>query len=189
VRTSGPGQSPLLLLDVAAILEAAEFDYAVIGAMAAAVHGVVRASLDADLLLSATPQRATEVESRLAAAGFQTSLQQGDFEDPIAAVLRARDSYGNQVDLLFGLRGVEPALFDRALVVPYKETTIDVVGREDFVAMKLFAGAPQDVVDALGVFDNSASELDRELLRELCKRFGKSTERALDKMLRESGCE
>ena len=35
MKAHGPGQSALLLLDVIAVLEAAGFDYAVVGAMAA----------------------------------------------------------------------------------------------------------------------------------------------------------
>ena len=48
MRTKGPGEAALLLLDVVALLRIEKIDYAVIGAMAASVHGVVRASIDAD---------------------------------------------------------------------------------------------------------------------------------------------
>jgi hypothetical protein len=51
MRTDAPGQSALLMLDVADVLVRQGVSYAVIGAMAAAVHGVVRASLDADALV------------------------------------------------------------------------------------------------------------------------------------------
>ena len=51
MRTDAAGQSALLMVDVAEILSARGIPYAVIGAMAAAVHGVVRASLDAGALL------------------------------------------------------------------------------------------------------------------------------------------
>jgi hypothetical protein len=40
-----------LLLDVAALLNSEAIDYAVIGAMAASVHGLIRASIDADAVL------------------------------------------------------------------------------------------------------------------------------------------
>ena len=40
MRATAPGQSALLLLDVVALLERREVDYAVIGALAASVHGV-----------------------------------------------------------------------------------------------------------------------------------------------------
>jgi DNA-binding NarL/FixJ family response regulator len=50
VRTTGPGQSALLLLDAVDVLTREQIDYAVIGALAASIHGVVRASVDADAI-------------------------------------------------------------------------------------------------------------------------------------------
>ena len=52
MRASAPGQSALLMADVAESLARHGVRYAVIGAMAAAAHGVVRASLDADAIVS-----------------------------------------------------------------------------------------------------------------------------------------
>jgi len=72
MRTSGPGQSALLLIDVVDSLVAQSLDYAVIGAMAASVHGVVRASMDADVLLSTDSQKAEHLERIFDAAGLRT---------------------------------------------------------------------------------------------------------------------
>ena len=47
MRARQAGESALLLLDAVDLLERAGISYAVVGAMAAAVHGVVRASMDA----------------------------------------------------------------------------------------------------------------------------------------------
>jgi hypothetical protein len=41
MKASGPGQSTLLLLDAATVLVRENVTYAVIGAMAAAVHGSI----------------------------------------------------------------------------------------------------------------------------------------------------
>ena len=54
MRTKASGESTLLLVDAVQVLCAAQVDYAIIGAMAASVHGVIRASRDADALLSTT---------------------------------------------------------------------------------------------------------------------------------------
>ena len=48
MRTSQGGQSALLLLDVVEILRREKVDYAVIGAFALAVLGVIRATTDVD---------------------------------------------------------------------------------------------------------------------------------------------
>jgi hypothetical protein len=107
VRTKGPGESALLLLDTAALLTDKGIAYAVIGAMAAAVHGVVRASIDADAVLSFTPLRLRQLEREFTAASFMTQLREGDLADPEPAVLELSDPHGNRVDLLAGLRGLE----------------------------------------------------------------------------------
>jgi hypothetical protein len=42
------------------------------------------------------------------AAGFITELRIGDPDDPIPALLAVRDTHDNRVDLLIGLRGLDP---------------------------------------------------------------------------------
>ena len=103
MRAKGPGESALLLLDVVDILSLEGIDYAVIGAMAASLHGVVRASVDADAVIRATFQRLRELETRCAAAGLRTELRRGDEDDPVPALLALGDEHG-RVDLLAGLR-------------------------------------------------------------------------------------
>ena len=49
MRTRRSGESALLLLDAIEVLAREQVGYAVVGAMAASVHGVLRASMDADL--------------------------------------------------------------------------------------------------------------------------------------------
>jgi hypothetical protein len=120
VRTTGPGQSALLLLDAVDLLVEENVDYAVVGAMAASVHGVVRASFDADAVLMLTVQQVPDLEKQFVRAGFQTQLRRGDSTDPIPALLNLTDSFRNRVDLLIGLRGLEAAAFARAIVVPFK---------------------------------------------------------------------
>ena len=43
---------------------------------------------------------------------------------------------------------MEVAAFSRAIDVPIMGETLRVIGREDFIAMKVFAGGPQDLNDA-----------------------------------------
>ena len=57
MKARGPGQSALLLLDVARVLLKEKVDFAVVGAMAATVHGAIRATTDADALLSVALSR------------------------------------------------------------------------------------------------------------------------------------
>jgi hypothetical protein len=186
VRTKGPGESLLLLLDAAALLADEGIAYAAIGGLAASVHGPVRASEDADAVLSIDAGRLRQLEKKFLAAGFQTQLTQGDFDDPVPAVLVLLDRHGNKVDLLGGLRGLEPAAFSRARAVPFEGEALRVIGREDFIAMKVFAGSHKDMADALSALRVAGDAVDLVLVRRLAQRYGQSTLEALERMLSES---
>jgi hypothetical protein len=183
VNTGGPGQSALLLLDVVALLLREKVNYAVIGAVAAAVYGAVRASLDADAVLSLTTGSARSLERAFAAAGLHTQLRLGDADDPIPGLLALTDGFGNRVDLLIGLRGLEPAAFSRTIEVPFQGQSLRFIGREDFVAMKVFAGGPQDIADAEQVIAAAQDAMDLSLLRRLAARYGRAAAENLEQLL------
>ena len=183
MRTDAAGQSALLMLDVAETLVSANIDYAVVGAMAAAVYGMVRASLDADAIISATVQRSRTLRRTLEDAGFEARLRIGDHDDPIAALLAVSDSFGNRVDLLIGLRGFDSAAFSRTQEVPFCDATLRFIGREDFIAMKAFAGSPQDIADARSAIEFDRTSLDVELLRNLARGYGREAAGTLERLL------
>ena len=173
----------LLLLDAVQVLHAEKVDYAVIGALAASVHGLVRASPDADALLSINPSTPTRLEGRFKAAGFHTELRRGDADDPISAVLALHDGFENRVDLLAGIRGFDPAAFSRTIEVPFAGEALRFVGLEDFVAMKIFAGSTKDVADARSALEVSSERSDLVLLQTLAQRYGAATVRSLERLL------
>ena len=183
MRTSAPGQSALLMADVAEILASQGVRYAVIGAMAAAVHGVVRASLDADAVVTLQVQEARALRQSLIDTGYEAQLRVGDVDDPIPALLEVRDRHGNRVDLLVGLRGMDPEALNRTRQVALAGATLEIVGREDFVAMKAFAGGPVDLADARAVIELERGSLDLELLRRLAQRFGRDAARIVEDLI------
>ncbi len=183
MRANGPGQAALLLLDVVSILQAEGVGYAVIGAMAASAHGVVRASLDADAILSWPARELGKLETPFRAHGFQTELRRGDQDDPIAAILAVSDSHGNRVDLLAGLRGLDSGAFSRSIQVPFQGVVLRVIGREDFIAMKVFAGGPLDIDDARRTIAFAGAALDATLLRHLTGNYGSAAVVALERLL------
>ena len=90
MRTRGRGQSSLLLLDVVDLLTRMNIPYAVIGAFAVSFYGILRASLDADLVISLTGVD-EDVESLVVAlsdAGFLAQHRGGDADDPIRNVIK-----------------------------------------------------------------------------------------------------
>jgi predicted nucleotidyltransferase len=173
----------LLLLDAIEVLAREAVDYAVIGAMAASVHGVLRASMDADAVLSITTQELDWLEERFKAAGFVTSLRCGDIDHPIGAVLALTDTFGNRVDLLVGLRGLDHAAYQRAINVPFQGTSLRVVGVEDFIAMKVFAGGPQDIADARYALAVAKNTIDLDLLSRMAARYGRQVSSELKMLL------
>jgi predicted nucleotidyltransferase len=183
MRTKRAGQSALLLLDAVEILQCAKVDYAVIGAFALSAHGVVRASTDVDVLLFTTPQHLARLRARFARAGFDTELRHGEADDPIPAMLILGDSHNNHVDMLGGLRGMDPAIFSRTMEVPFMGMNLRIAGREDFIAMKCFAGDPQDILDARSAYRSAQSPVDVDLLRAVARRFGRDAADNLEQVL------
>lgn len=183
MRTTKGGQSALLLLDVLEILRREKVDHAVIGAFALTVLGVVRATTDVDALLSTKPGRLAKLEKPFERAGFHTELRTAEADDPIAGMLILSDDFGNRVELLGGLRNMDPEIFSRALEVKFRNETLRIVGREDFIAMKCFAGGPQDLLDARSAYHAASGPLDLDLLRTVTRRFGREAADRLEEIL------
>lgn len=130
--------------------------------MVGAVHGVVRASLDADAVVALQVREAQSLRQALIKEDYAATLGTGDVDDPIPGLLEVKDRYGNRVDLLPGLRGMDPDLMSRTQRVVLAGATLEIVGREDFIAMKAFTGGPVDLEDARAVidFDRESRDLD-----------------------------
>jgi predicted nucleotidyltransferase len=184
MKARGPAQSAALLLDLAAIMESRGVEYVVIGATAASVHGPVRATMDADALVSIGIAKLKQLQKEFKRAGLSADVRQGDAEDPIAALLAVSDKHGNRVDILTGLRGLDSNAFSRAIEVPLYGSSLRVVGREDFIAMKCFAGSQQDIADARNVLKAAKQPIDIDLVRRLTMRFGKSAANVLEQVLK-----
>jgi predicted nucleotidyltransferase len=183
MRASAPGQSALLMADVAESLARRGIRYAVIGAMAAAVHGVVRASLDADAIVALQVREARALQQSLIDEGYEVALRTGDVDDPIPGLLEIKDRHANRVDLLLGLRGMDPELMNRTRQVRLGESMLAIISREDFIAMKAYAGGPVDLADARAVVELDRRSLDLELLRRLAQRFGQDAARIVEDLI------
>ncbi|MGH8223498.1 MAG: hypothetical protein ACREQZ_11050 [Woeseiaceae bacterium] len=183
MSATGPGQSVLLMLEVAALLEKKGIAYGVIGALAASVYGTVRATADADALVSVSRSKLVDFEKSLRKSGLKTELRRGDPEDPIPALLAISDRHGNRVDLLVGLRGIDADAFNRTVTLTLTGKPLRIMGREDFIAMKCFAGGLQDLVDAQEAISSANPPVDLDLVRRLARRFGRPAADALERLL------
>ena len=144
---------------------------------------MVRASTDVDVLLFTTPQHLATLRARFQRAGFDTELRNGEADDPIPAMLILSDSHNNHVDLLGGLRGMDPAIFSRTIEVPFMGMNLRIAGREDFIAMQCFAGGPQDILDARSAFRSAQGPVDLDLMRGVTRRFGRDAADNLEQVL------
>jgi hypothetical protein len=187
MRASGPGQPALLLLDILDILENLGVPAAIVGALAVSYYGVPRSSIDADaaIWLQDSGKSAAEVQSALTRAGYKPQLRLGDIDDPIAAVLTTEDGFGNVADLLIGIRGMDPSAQLRCTESILLDSPVRIIGAEDLVAMKLFAGGPQDVLDAQGILKVWKERLDPQLLRKLAENYGTDVLQLLDTLTTE----
>jgi hypothetical protein len=189
VKPDAPGQSAVLLTQVAARLDALSIPYAVIGGLAASFHGVVRSSLDADIVISVSSREAnvTPLLRDLKEAGWKVVEKQGGFQDPVVSVIAVSDEFSNRVDILTGIRGMAANFHSRTLPASLFGENLRVVGLEDFVAMKLFAGGPQDLADARAALEVSSSALDLPLLERLAAGYGRSVVQSLKELLGRAG--
>ncbi len=183
MSATGPGQSLLLLLDVVAVLDRQGTEYGVVGALAASVYGTVRATSDADAVVSASRSKLAGLEKILRKKGLMAKLHRGDSDDPIPALLAISDQFGNRIDLLSGLRGLDPDAFERTIAVPFSGTTLRIIGREDFIAMKCFAGGPLDIADAQEAIRAADRPIDLDLVRRVTRRFGRPAADVLEELL------
>ena len=110
------------------------------------------------------------------------------FPNGLSDMYSARAAEFRRNARLGGLRGLGPAAFSRAIEVPFKGSTMRVIGREDFIAMKMkaFAGGPQDIADARNALLLGRDSLDVKLLRALAQRYGREAATVLENLIEDT---
>ena len=82
---------------------------------------------------------------------------------------------------------MDPELLNRTRQVRLADATLAIVGREDLIAMKAFAGGPVELADARAIIDLDRQSLDLELLRRLAHRSGRDATRAVEQLIGVAG--
>ena len=121
--------------------------FAVIGAAALAVHGVVRSTQDLDLLV--TDRRCLEADywAAMRTAGVEAAVYRGDDADPLAGMVRLGAAGQSDVDVVVGKSGWHAGVIDRAVAERIDDADVPVARAADLVLLKLYAGGPQDAWD------------------------------------------
>lgn len=148
---------------VVSVLRAAGIPHALIGGIALNVHGVNRATLDLDLLVVDPSCFHSHFWVDLERQGVSVEIRKGDLSDPLAGVVRFRQSGEGSVDLVVGKLIWQRKILDRAVPTP-AEANIPVVSAADLILLKLYAGGPQDGWDIQQLL---AGEDRNELIAEV----------------------
>jgi hypothetical protein len=126
------------------ILDDLGVQYAVVGAVAVAARGVVRSTLDFDLLTTDTRVLQDSVWAELP----DVDIRKGDSDDPLAGVVRIGPK-SEQIDIVVGRWKWEQRVIERAQAADVQGTILRVPLTSDLILLKLAAGGPIDQQDIL----------------------------------------
>src|SRR5262245_24782943 len=136
--------------------------------------------------LQGTGKSEHDLKDRLVTSGYQVKLRHGDPEDPISRSLVVEDQHDNRVDLLMGVRGMDPEASGRCVSVSPLDSSVCIIAVEDLIPMKISAGGIQDLEDVRGILQVSGTLLNLDLLRKLAAKYGAAVARRLEALLKES---
>lgn len=134
-------------------LDAAQVDYALIGALAVAVWGSPRATKDIDLLVRR--EDLERARATAAACGYTLEAMPLEFKDGTEVHRVSKiDPAGNMmtVDFMLVDANLEPAWSSR-IVLPFASQRVSVVSRDALIGMKARAARPQDLMDIQNLRD------------------------------------
>jgi len=154
------GADRLSLLDpVTGILRSRNIPFALIGAAAMAVHGISRSTRDLDFFTLAVECLEPSTWMPLAASGIEVQLRRGDADDPLAGVVRFTAADDEPIDLVVGKSRWQAGILERSREAAVEGIRVPVANAADLIALKLYAGGPQDMWDIeqlLGAPDGAA---------------------------------
>jgi hypothetical protein len=139
------------LRKVVASLDRLEIPHALIGGLAVAARGAIRATQDVDLIIAMPVQGAPALERSLKNYGFQTTFHRGAADDPVVGVLRIAVPVADgkvNCDVLFASRVWQTRAVKNASEVDLGGYVVRVAQSADLFLLKLYAGGPQDLIDA-----------------------------------------
>jgi hypothetical protein len=171
----------------------ASIQFALIGGLAVAAWGVIRATQDIDVLANSDPTPLVDTKLRgnlkefLERNNCDAEWRKGDADDPIPLLLRINlpPTYGGVgADILWAHKRWQQEALQRSVTVKVSNSRVYVLHPEDLILMKLDAGGPQDLLDIQQMLSASPPQLSIERLRAMATQLRLG--RALDKCLREA---
>ena len=136
---------------VVAVLDALHIPYALIGGLALASHNVVRATKDLDFLVARHSLEISNLAQDLEAKGLPAAARKASQGDPVAGVVQMKvpTAQGHVTcDLIVPSFAWQAEAIRNAVSVDLEGLVVRVAAAPDLFLLKLYAGGPQDLLDA-----------------------------------------
>jgi predicted nucleotidyltransferase len=150
------GRLEAALRDVISFLDEHGYKYALIGGIALAQWGVIRATYDADIKVQAPENDYWRARAEIR----HTFPEQARPELPTNSLIVALSVRGMTVDLLLALPGYEELIIERASARDLGGWTANVCSAEDLIIQKAVAGRDKDWLDVRALLLEQHSSLD-----------------------------
>jgi len=132
-------------------LRDANVPFALIGAVALAARGDSRSTLDIDLMTTDRTVLNKDFWTAVREAGFSVDVRVGDFDDPLAGVVRI--SGDEPIDLVVAKHKWQRDVVSRAQPLDVRDLVLPVPSTTDMILLKLFAGGYKDLNDIRTLLD------------------------------------
>ena len=173
-------RSPLVevLADLGRAFAAIGVRWYLFGAQAAILYGAARLSADVDVTVALGDRRVEELVAALDAAGFEARVPEpAAFAETSRVLPVVHRPTRMPADVVLAGPGLEERFLAQSEARTIDDVVVPVASAPDLVVMKVLAGRPTDLEDAIAVLRAQGDGLDvaraRATLREL--------ERALDR--------
>lgn len=136
-----------LLEQIAAALEAAGFEYMVVGGQAVLVYGEPRMTKDIDVTVGAGLERLHELRAAAARIGLRPLVDDESFTRETMVFPCQDPDSGIRVDFILSTSDYERLALSRVRRVPVGNASVRFASLEDVVVHKVIAGRPRDLED------------------------------------------
>ena len=167
---------PEALRQVKAFLDAYHIPHMIVGGIANAVWGQLRATEDADLKVQTDPMSASEFR-KLAETAFKPYRRLGLGGAESSLVVSVEVSPGIVFDMLVGVLPYEMQAIKRAIVMNVAGVQMPVCTAEDLIIHKAIADRQKDWIDIEGILTRQMSKLDAAYIRDWLVQFGEALEK------------
>jgi hypothetical protein len=178
------------LRDFVFVFDRLDVPYAVMGGLAARVHGIPRPTHDVDFTIAVSRERLPEIYRALSEIGYTIPEQyESGWVDQVAGMplVKARmylEGHGIDIDIFLAESAFQEELLQRRQREQMYDLSVWIVTPEDLILLKLISHRPRDLID-IGDVLFTQGELDKAYLRHWAERLGTLEE--LERVLTREG--